>query len=62
MSKQAHTYVEPATEGELKALMGELVDDVMHTDLDAVSKRIVCIALQDLYIRVECRRRERACN
>jgi hypothetical protein len=57
MMKQAHTHVEPATEGELKAMMGELINDVMATDLDDVSKKIVRIALQDLYIRVECRRR-----
>jgi hypothetical protein len=62
MDRQAHTRVEPATEGELKAMMGALINDVMATDLDNASKEIVRIALQELYILVECRRRAMVLN
>jgi hypothetical protein len=54
------SVTEPLTAGELRAVVGGIIDDVMQTDLDAVTKRIVATALKNLCRLCERERRRRA--
>jgi hypothetical protein len=49
--------------GELRAMIGIIVNDVMAADdLDPTSKKILIAALEHMYPWLECYRRRRAMN
>jgi hypothetical protein len=53
---------EPLTQGELMAVVGTVITNVMATDLDNGEKRIVVIALEQLGKACEQIRRRRRLN
>jgi hypothetical protein len=53
---------DPISEGELKATLGSIMNEVLQTDLDATTKRIVVEALKHMYPWLEVHRRRRLFN
>ena len=52
--------LEPFTAGELRAVVGGIVNDVMETVLDAVTKRIIATSIENLCRLCERESRRRA--